>query len=611
MNNLFKRKYKLGIFLFIFVLTDIMLWTIFALSINYLQLPLIYNCIIFLFFIFTSIHPFIVYGKNPVIKFYLHLIKLIWKFLNKYRFQIFLFLIAGVLISSIVIYINRYEMGRNILDELGQKGEPFYLVNVAIAVAALGTAIFTWWKNVLSNKQVEDSQKQTEINIDERFDSLFAKAVELLNEENKLLTRQGGVHILRDLALSSPKHTQKCIDMLCSINESWMPEILKKDTSFFKTIGNDDNWTKNKITKEKLINNYNIESDNYEKLVEQILLSQLIIKYLSSIISHISSSKEYQEKYDLSYKYLCSINFPELQEGINFSKFLVNGTFFSGGYFWNCSFKDTNLSGSHFECSFISDSTFDCASLMGSIFDFGSLYNVSFKKCGFREASFKGSKLQSSHFESSNLDSTDFVGANLENSHFEGSKIWKSNFVATNLINTRFEGCFIDSSQFKFSLLDLRSLKGSEITGARENSLIFSPNLFKEKLSIFENKNYKKIIKKMGEDFDTYSQKIFLENMEKSKEIYLKNRNNNIESYFKAIKSLDDEKSGAYLMGRNQVALVSKSVARSMILRGYHSVRNEVMMKLNSSLNLFIKDICNEWYQDFVKEGIIQNDKTL
>jgi len=168
---------------------------------------------------------------------------------NKFQSLLSLFGIVGFIILIGHFIHVQFFTEANIFDELGNKEKPLYLVNIAIVIAAIATAVFTWWKNSLSHKQTEIQNeqlqylhKQVAIQFDQidlqknsRLDSLFAQAVEFLKSTNDLITRKSGVHILNDLSVTSPKHVQKCIDVLCSLNESWMPVFLKNYPDFLKT----------------------------------------------------------------------------------------------------------------------------------------------------------------------------------------------------------------------------------------------------------------------------------------------------------------------------------------------------------------------------------------
>lgn len=51
-----------------------------------------------------------------------------------------------------------------------------------------------------------------------RNDALFAQAVDFIKNTNDITTRKAGVHILKELSIDSPRHTQKCLDLITSLN---------------------------------------------------------------------------------------------------------------------------------------------------------------------------------------------------------------------------------------------------------------------------------------------------------------------------------------------------------------------------------------------------------
>ena len=223
-----------------------------------------------------------------------------FSFINKIKHQ----LVLGLIIFFFLILINYhiYDNGwKNFLDEFEETESPFYLVNIAIALAALATATFTWWKNNL-NQRMSFSQEGT------RQDNLFVEAIELIKENNDLITRKGGVHVLKELGKTSPEQAHKCIDILCSLNESWMPTMLDINPNFFKDNKGFINLKDFKNIKMKRSN----AKDDKDKLYKQMYLSQLVLQSLSEIFKHISENSNFKGPFNLSNKYLCAINLENL-----------------------------------------------------------------------------------------------------------------------------------------------------------------------------------------------------------------------------------------------------------------------------------------------------------
>jgi uncharacterized protein YjbI with pentapeptide repeats len=236
-------------------------------------------------------------------------------FISRYKFQTILLILISFSALLVLNYIHKYGFD-SFYNELRDKDKPFYIRNVAVVLAAIATAVFTWWKNVLNHKT-------TEVQESTRQDGLFAQAVGFLNESNDLTTRKAGVHMLKDLAMTSPKHAQKCIDMLCSLNETWMPKFLKDYPEFFKinekfpNIKNIEEIKLNKTTDETDRNQFMCFCDDTKLFKDNIALSQLVLLSVSEIIRYISTNINFKAPFDLQYKFLCAADL----KGIDFKKF--------------------------------------------------------------------------------------------------------------------------------------------------------------------------------------------------------------------------------------------------------------------------------------------------
>lgn len=330
---------------------------------------------------------------------------LLWitSFWRRYKYQSILSFLIFLVVIVLYHYIKKVQFV-NFYNEIYTDTKPFYIRNIAIVLAAIATAIFTWWKNNLN-------QRQTELQESTRQDGLFAQAVGFLKEENDLTTRKAGVHILKDLAVTSPKHAQKCIDMLCSLNETWMPKFLLQYPRFFElnkdfpNIKNLDllmlNTPENKNDLDQTISN--IENIKVER--NNIALSQLVLVSISEIFNYISQAIEFKGPYDLSYKFLCGGNF----DRFDFRKF-------------------KNMSGVNFCSAKLYYSNFNYCNLNYSILDSANL--------GF-------SKLEHTEFTKADLNSTDLYEASLKYSYlfgadFQYANIKKASFFYAELGATDF-----------------------------------------------------------------------------------------------------------------------------------------------------------------------------
>ena len=357
--------------------------------------------------------------------------------INKYKFQLILIGIIIFLLFSVASYFEgNYS---KFYEELKSDTKPFRIRNVVVFLAAFATAIFTWWKNSINQKNNEIQESERIIHESTQQDELFAQAVGFLKEENDLTTRKAGVHILKDLAVTSPQHVQKCIDMLCSLNESWMPKFLKDYPEFFE-INSDLNFlennysTRNKNIEELILYKTNDKKDsnkyvcNNQKTIglkNFIALSQLVMNVLREIIEHVGENLEFSENYNLNNKYLCGGDFSFL----DFSKFsdLINANLQS-----TC-FIETNLNKSD-----LSYSNLMYANLWGTKVQFARLTCTNLKY-----ARLVGADLKFAELEETVLDNAELNGCNLESSdlsriEFKEVDIMDVNFIKANLEETDF-----------------------------------------------------------------------------------------------------------------------------------------------------------------------------
>jgi len=393
--------------------------------------------------------------------------------------------------------------GENVFEELGQKDKPLYLLNIIFAIAAIATAIFTWWKNVINNKQAEaslrqadlqqrqydaqqeqiniqkeQSEKQLEIQNDVRLDSLFAKAVEFLNDGNDLLTRKGGVHILKDLAINSSKHAQQCIDMLCSINEVWMPFVLNQCSDFFMDKKFD--WVNKKISNEDLAEKFKIKGikEKYSKvddLVEEISVSQTAIKHIQSIIEYYNNV-DYVLELNFSYKYLCGLRFTGNTKLNNcvFENCILVGSHLKNYNNCEVEFIDCDLRGAKFSfCNFTS------SNFKGSDFKFSSLKDSKFKNCNFHSSSLKFSEIFRSLFSEATFNEADFFYSDISECYFDGASLIQSNLSFCNIHYSNFRGVFspnVNLSYTNFLNCDFRgsNLYNSNFVGSELKKVDFS-----------------------------------------------------------------------------------------------------------------------------------------
>lgn len=327
-------------------------------------------------------------------------------FTRRYKFQLALGVLLVVSIAIMFIYFLCNKQA-DFINELGNKDKPFYIRNIAVVLAAIATAVFTWWKNTISHKT-------TEIQESTRQDELFAKAVDLLKRENDLITRKAGVHILKDLAVTSPKHTQKCIDMLCSLNEVWMPKFLKEYPDFFEI--NKDFQCINSIeeiklsvakssTDQELYVRENVKAIGY---VDDISLSQLVLVSVAEIVTVISASVDFEGPYNFRYKFLCGGNFG----GLDFEKF---------SKMRNVNFRGTNLRKANLKGADLYE-----AEMQSVVLEESNLQNANLMRANLQSAKLLLSNLQNADLSLSNLRLSSLCAANLQHAVLEQADLQRA-----------------------------------------------------------------------------------------------------------------------------------------------------------------------------------------
>lgn len=555
-------------------------------------------------------------------------------FILRYRFQI---IIGGIFLTGLV-FICAYIIHNDLLSnkffgELKDKDSPLYLRNVIIGIAALATAIFTWWKNVLNAKQVETTKEQTkntQVQLDQiqkqiliqeesRLDSLFAKAVDFLKEENDLITRIGGVHTLNDLAISSPKHTQKCIDMLCSLNEAWMPSMLEHNPQFFET---KNNWINERISNELLAKysvfitqtQTNLLDSSPIKLIERISISQSVIKSISFIVQYINE-KIPNEKFDLSYKYLCSIDL----SGKNLSNFKMVNTILIGANLSETNIQESNLSKANLENANLVRANLQKTLLYSVNLKSTILYGANFQEAILNFSILNGAKLDSVNFQGASLFGasflfcqlikTNFQGANLFYGDLRGANLKEAILCGANLTDANFQGAFLMNMKFDYAVL-LNTLLFGSVMNFENKQTVFYKRDFLSKGLDFKDKTeeeFKKVIDlnideklklEHKDEYNTYINRMLTaySKQNKTKEI-------NYNEKFNIIDELDLD----FIQKRNTLAIQNKSVAKCMLTHEYSLIRDSKSPLDNLTMELakFIKINKPNWYEEFKVEEII------
>ncbi len=326
------------------------------------------------------------------------------KFKPAWKVLIVLFFVSVALFSgiSLISYSNYIE--------IPEKEWQRYR-DIVILTAGIVTLILTYWRSSILSEQIklqtqttETQTKQISIQDRSRLDEQFKQAVEFLAKEEHS-AQTGAVFMLAALAKHSPEHTQRCLDMLCSLNE-WMAERLEKIPNYFSR--------KEKNEKGKEINKKILWRDKVFKL-DQTSLDDYWKKYLQTgnpdsapddkareeAKNYIAQERLSQTVIKETEKIITEVIRKKLDDQA-FAKLYPQGLSLAQRFL-----PQINLYFSHLKKRFV----FHSAHLEGA-----NLWS----------AHLEGAKLRSAHLEGANLESAHLEGANLESAHLEGAYLWSA-----------------------------------------------------------------------------------------------------------------------------------------------------------------------------------------
>ncbi|UHG93241.1 pentapeptide repeat-containing protein [Spirosoma oryzicola] len=315
----------------------------------------------------------------------------------------------------------------------------FNIKDVLIGVSGLIAIFATAWRyklheieNLLKTRDAEIKERDSTINDSKRLDDQFAKAVELLKEDNDITVRRGGVYILKNLAIKSPQHLQQCIDLLCSLN-NWMGSALQQDKEFFLRVDrHGKQWRSQNFelnledVQSQKGNGEQTDVSNYEKSFRnKQIISLEVLKVVENVIVNYSiRKKDVVGILDLSGYNLCNMvlrdidlegwvkfNYTNLHAS-RFSNVKLNKLNFTNANLsfcslFQCSAKETVLSHSQLVCAKLFEVDLRCAKLRHTNSVGIDLYNVELQ----------GADLRDSDFRAAFFDLVQMQGADMEILH--------------------------------------------------------------------------------------------------------------------------------------------------------------------------------------------------
>ena len=293
------------------------------------------------------------------------------------------------------------------------------------------------------DKQITQSQKQIESQAKARLDDKFGKGLELLGTKN-LLTQKGGAHLLKTLAIESPKHREKCLDALTYVNE-WMKDASDNLFTVYRYHSNGE--TKTEVWHEKRTLN------NKEKLSKETL------EIIESVIRHVVKEEELKEDSPTSFasKHLCGLRLSGINEPIS-RYFDFNGADIRGS-----DLTGANLQEAELECSKLSYSILFNTNLHGA-----KLNSIKLKEVNSSDNPFcKGVCLERVNLSNSSLLDIELEGISLIGAKLQGADLTRAKLCRSNLTNANLQGAILTAADLREADLTNSNLQGAQLCNTK------------------------------------------------------------------------------------------------------------------------------------------------
>ncbi|WGK68099.1 pentapeptide repeat-containing protein [Candidatus Haliotispira prima] len=215
-------------------------------------------------------------------------------------------------------------------------------------------------------KQTENAIEKTKVQDETRLDQQFLDAVKLLGDSSMDYSgREGAVYMLSALAQKSPDHTQRCVDMISSLNQ-WMGERIQNRPDYFRRNANVDEknfsrWRTRVFTTDqgglqKYFQEISKKEENQpedqilKKQIENERLSQTVLKELEEIIAEFLQREDNGKPLNLNHRYICQINLGGKQAGtgrISYSFAKLQGAKLSNANLQRAKLSNAKLQGAY------------------------------------------------------------------------------------------------------------------------------------------------------------------------------------------------------------------------------------------------------------------------
>ena len=360
--------------------------------------------------------------------------------------QITQFIMMVIIIALAVVarelYYSCWDQWIILSARLSSLKEPLNVRNIIIGIAGAVTLAFTWQRLTIADQQKNDQIKQTEYHIkqigsyidkteiesDRRLSERFDNAVKALSQElngSSFPAHLGAISGLKSLAIDSPKHTQICLDIICSCNQ-WM-ERRGYVEGFIKE-GSLTPYSYQLLNEDDRIGNIN-KGGGITLLQEK--RSQEALRAISHILTRVSTKNPEQlQTLDFHNKMLCGISLKDIKlDRINFEK----------TYLVAAKLQNISLRG---------------ATLLGAKFEGASLRHTKLQGASLRHTELQGTCLCNAELQGADLYDAELQGALLINAQLQGAIMDKINLSGAILLDCNLYGVILKNIKSKNAMLN-------------------------------------------------------------------------------------------------------------------------------------------------------------
>jgi uncharacterized protein YjbI with pentapeptide repeats len=334
----------------------------------------------------------------------------------------------------------------------------------------------------LQTRQVENQTRELQIKDQTRNDEQFKQAVEMLGKADAgFAAQQGAVFILVALAQRSPEHTQRCVDMLCSLNE-WVAERLEVEPDYFKRwdkaddafipwisrVFRENNTAMTAYWNRYLRHNAEAESANIDsELTKQVLtamnrekLSQLVVKEMRKILQSLannnaSKKEDEQQTLTLAQRYLPQLDGSGLLLGemVNWQEARLPGANLFMAQLQGADLRGAQLQGAVLYEAQLQSAVLFQAQLQGAVLYKAQLQGADLSVAQLQGASIYWAQLQGADLSEAQLQGADLSwaqlqGANLRRAQLQGTVLVGSSLMGIDDSSTNWAGAYVTDSNF-------------------------------------------------------------------------------------------------------------------------------------------------------------------